>query len=112
MALINTTTKKDFTDKVLNSKKVVLVDFWAEWCPPCRAMAPTLHKLADELDDTIDVVKINIEESPENNQLAADYGIQSIPNMHVFKDGKVVDNIIGMTPESVLRPKLEKLATA
>lgn len=107
MALITTTTKQDFEDKVLKSEKTVLVDFWAAWCPPCRAMAPTLEKLAVELDEKVDVVKVNIEESADNNQLATNYGVQSIPNMPIFKKGKEIDRIIGMTPETQLKTRLE-----
>lgn len=109
MALYNTTTKQEFEDKVVKSDKVVLVDFWAAWCPPCRAMSPTLISLAKKLEDTTDVVKINIEESTDNNALAREHGVQSIPNMVVYKGGKQVDNIIGMVPESTLQ---ELLATA
>lgn len=106
MALYNTTTKQEFQDKVLNSDKVVLVDFWAEWCPPCRAMSPALISLADKLDDTTDVVKVNIEESADNNMLAGEHGVRSIPNMIVYKGGKPVDNIIGMVSEPTLRERL------
>ena len=108
MALYNTTTKQEFDDKVIDSKKVVLVDFWAEWCPPCRAMAPVLHATSEKMDEHVDIVKVNIEDGADNAQLAGDYHIQSIPNMHIFKDGKVVDHIIGMVPASVLEATLSK----
>lgn len=107
MALHNTLTRKDFEDKVLNSDKTVLVDFWAAWCAPCRAMAPTLEDIAKSMDDKIDVVKVNVEESPENNALAGQYGVQSIPNMQIFQKGKVVDQLIGVRPAGVLRQELE-----
>ncbi len=106
MALYSTTTRQEFEEKVLKSDKTVLVDFWAEWCPPCRAMAPILHDLGDELDKTVDIVKVNIEESVENQRLAQDYNISSIPNMPIFRAGKHVDTIIGMRPKSALREKL------
>lgn len=102
MALYNITTKQEFEDKVLKSDKIVLVDFWAQWCAPCHAMTPALMSLAKKLDGTTDVVKVNIEESADNNALAMEYEVQSIPNMALFKDGKVVDRIIGVVPESVL----------
>lgn len=106
MALYSTTTRQEFEEKVLKSDKTVLVDFWAEWCPPCRAMAPILHDLGEELDKTVDIVKVNIEESVENQRLAQDYNISSIPNMPIFRAGKHVDTIIGMRPKSALREKL------
>ncbi len=108
MALYDTTTKQEFEEKVLKSDKVVLVDFWAEWCPPCRAMAPTLHDLANKLDNNVDIVKVNIEQSADNAQLAGEYHVQSIPNMNIFKGGKVVDTVIGMVPAPVLEDTLKK----
>lgn len=102
MALYNTTTKQEFEEKVLNSDKVVLVDFWAEWCPPCRAMAPILHDVAEQLDKNVDIVKVDIEASNENSALAVEYKVSSIPNMHVFKGGEVVDHIVGMVPKMQL----------
>ncbi len=110
MALYNITTEQEFDEKVLKSSKVVLVDFWAEWCPPCRAMAPLLHDIADELDASVDIVKLNIETSVENSQLAAKYGVQSIPNMPIFKGGKEVERIIGMVPKAHLADMLEQIA--
>lgn len=110
MALYNITTKDEFEKRVLNSTKLVLVDFWANWCPPCRAMAPSLHDIASELDDVVDVVKIDIEDSLDNQMLAGDYGVQSIPNMPIFQNGKEVDRIIGLVSKSQLTEILTKLA--
>lgn len=110
MALYNTTTKQEFEDKVLKSDKVVLVDFWAEWCPPCRAMAPTLHAVGEKHDDTIDIVKVDIEATTDNAALAGEHDVRSIPNMVIFKGGKEVDRIIGMTPELALVDQLKKYA--
>lgn len=108
MALYNTLTKKDFKEKVLESDKLVLVDFWAKWCPPCRMMAPILEKVARDMDKDLDIVKVDVEESPENQMLGAEHGVQGIPNMQVFKDGKKVDELIGMRPEPVLIDELKK----
>ncbi|HRF28338.1 MAG TPA: thioredoxin [Candidatus Saccharibacteria bacterium] len=107
MALFNTLTKKEFDEKVLKSDKLVLVDFWAAWCAPCRMMAPALESIAKTMDSDIDVVKVNVEESPENNQLAAEYGVQGIPNMQLFKNGKVVDELIGLRPAPVLEQEVK-----
>ena len=100
MALYNITTKKEFEEKVIKSKKVVLVDFWAEWCPPCLAMAPVLHDVAKENDDLMDIVKIDIEDTDENRELANDYGVRSIPNMPLFLHGKEVERIVGLMSKS------------
>lgn len=108
MALYNIRTIKEFDEKVLKSKKVVLVDFWANWCPPCVAMAPTLHTVASTMDENVDIVKVNIEESPENAGLASQYQVMSIPNMNVFKDGKVVDTIVGLVPQRTLEDTLSR----
>lgn len=108
MSVINTTSKKEFEEKVLKNDKVVLVDFWAQWCPPCRAMAPVLEMAARNMEKDIDIVKVNIEESAENNQLAMEYGVQGIPNMKVFKGGKMVEEIIGMRPLPALETALKK----
>ena len=108
MSLLNTTTTTEFEEQVINSKKVVLVDFWAEWCPPCRAMAPTLQTLSEKMEKQIDIVKVNTEASADNSKIAGKYEVQSIPNLQIFKDGKVVDQIIGMVPEKVLEETLAK----
>ena len=108
MALYNTTTKQEFEDKVLKSDKVVLVDFWAEWCPPCRAMAPILHDVAKEMDEKVDIVKVNIEDGQDNALLAGKYEVRSIPNMLVFKKGNVVDSVVGMVPRLALEDVLKK----
>ena len=109
MALYSTTTSAEFEDKVLKSDKVVLVDFWATWCPPCRMMAPILEATAKKMDDVLDVVKVDIEASPDNAQLAGQYGVQGIPNMQVFKSGGVVKELVGARPQNVLEGELGEL---
>lgn len=106
MALYNTTTRDEFKQKVLDSNNVVLVDFWAQWCPPCRMMAPILEKVASDMKG-VDVVKVDVEASPDNNRLAAEHGVQGIPNMQVFKHGVVVEELVGMRPQSVLEQELK-----
>lgn len=108
MAIISIVTREEFEEKVLQSKKAVLVDFWAQWCPPCRAMAPILEMTDHHLDDKIDIVKIDIEASADNNQLASEYRVQGIPNMKIFKDSKMVEEIIGMRPQPALEGALKK----
>lgn len=112
MSVINTANKDEFTKYVNESDKVVLVDFWAEWCPPCRAMAPVLEHMARKYDDKLDVVKVDIEQSAENQQLAVDHGVQGIPNMVVYKDGKMVKNLVGMRPAPVLENELKAFLPA
>lgn len=112
MALLNTQTKKEFTDNVINNKKAVLVDFWAAWCMPCKMMAPILEKISTDMSDRLDVVKVNVEESADNRALAQEYEVQGIPNMQLFRDGKVIQTIIGAYPEPVLVDEIKKSLSA
>src|SRR5438309_4510684 len=91
----------DFDQEVLQSEKAVLVDFWAEWCGPCHAVAPILDKIAAEREEELKLVKVNIDEEQE---LAIRYGVQSIPTMILFKDGEPAAAAIGAQP----KPSLEK----
>jgi len=99
-------TSKNFEDEVLKSDIPVLVDFWAPWCQPCIMMAPALEAIAEEWEGKIKICKLNTE-LPENQQLAIQYQIQSIPNMKLFKDGKVVKEFIGLRPKEVFKQELE-----
>jgi thioredoxin 1 len=96
MAEISDVTDANFEGEVLQSKTPVLVDFWAEWCAPCRAIAPIVKEIADENGDQLKVVKMNIDESP---QTPGTYGIRSIPTVLVFKDGQVVSQLTGARPK-------------
>ncbi len=94
-------TEANFEQEVINNEKTVLVDFWAEWCGPCRAVSPILDQIAAENSDKLDIVKLNVDEHPA---LAAKYQITSIPAMKVFQKGEVVKTVIGAKP----KPALEK----
>ena len=102
---ILTLNKGNFETEIKNPGTPILVDFWAEWCGPCRMVAPVLEKLADELNGKIRIGKVNVD---DESSLAGRYGIQSIPTLLLFKDGKVVDQYIGATTRDVLVKMLQK----
>lgn len=108
MSIINTSTNDEFQKNVIKNDKIVLVDFWAQWCAPCRMMAPILENIAKKMDNDVAIVKVDVEASAENGALAQKYEVQGIPNMQVFKDGKVVDQLIGMRPQATLEDELTK----
>ncbi|MEA3414446.1 MAG: thioredoxin [Nanoarchaeota archaeon] len=99
-------THENFEEEVINSEIPVLVDFWAPWCAPCKMMAPVLDELAEELEGKIKIGKLDTEIS-EHQKFAILYQIQSIPNMKLFKNGKVVKDFIGFRPKENLKPDLE-----
>lgn len=90
-------TDTDFADKVLGADKPVIVDFWAEWCAPCRALGPIIESLADEYGDQVTVAKLDID---ANHEAAMRYGIRSIPTVMLFANGEVVDTFIGVRPKN------------
>jgi thioredoxin 1 len=92
-------TDSEFESEVLKSSKPVLVDFWAEWCPPCKALAPILEEIAEEMSSKVTIMKLDVD---ENQNAAAQYGIRSIPMMILFKDGKAIDTLLGKVPKATL----------
>jgi thioredoxin 1 len=100
-----TVTDASFESDVLQSGKPVLVDYWAEWCGPCRQVGPVLEEIATEYGDKIDIVKVNVDKNPQVVQI---YGIMNIPTLAVFKDGQVVKEIVGAKPKSALLAELEE----
>ena len=93
------TNDQNFKTDVLDSKQPVLVDFWAEWCGPCKAIAPSLEELSDEMANKLKIVKINIDENPSISQT---YSIRSIPALMIFKDGEKISEKMGALPKSAL----------
>lgn len=94
-----TVTGETFDKKVLRSEKPVLVDFWADWCPPCHRLAPVLEEFAAEQADELVVAKLNIDHDPE---LAERYGVESIPTLNLYRDGRLVHRFMGAAPKRVL----------
>lgn len=98
-------TDDNFEGEVLKSDKPVLIDFWAPWCGPCKAIGPIVEELAEQLKDSVKIMKLNVD---ENQKTAINYGVRSIPTLILFKDGKVLDTLIGLVAKERLESFVKK----
>ena len=96
---------KDFIQEVLESDTPVLVDFWADWCAPCKMVAPLLDELAKEYDGKVKFTKVDVDDNP---QTAMQYGIRSIPTLLVFKGGAPIDQVVGAVPKAAIKKRLDE----
>ena len=104
--MVSDITDQEFEQKIIKSKQTALVDMWAPWCVPCRMVAPVVDKLSQKYDGKCKFYKMNIDENPKTAQK---YRIMSIPAMLFFKNGEVVNTVVGAVPERVLAPKVEEI---
>jgi len=97
--------RDNFNEEVLNSPIPVLVDFWAEWCAPCLLIAPALSEISEEYQDKLKIAKLNVDEFPD---IAMQYQVRGIPNMKIFKAGKIADELVGAVPKQEIVKRLQK----
>jgi thioredoxin 1 len=103
--MVLTITSENFDDEVMNNDKPVLIDFWADWCGPCRMVAPVMEKLDENYSDQVVIGKINVDEETE---LAEQFRVMSIPTLYVIKDGEVVERLIGARPYAELESVIKR----
>ena len=101
-----TVTDANFEKEIIKSDIPVLVDFWAEWCMPCKMVTPILKEIAEEMEGKIKIAKLNVDNSPQS---AGQYGIRSIPSLLIFKSGSVVEQMIGALPKNTIQQKIDNV---
>ncbi len=106
---VNEVSDSSFEKDVLGSSKPVLVDFWAQWCTPCRMLAPTVEAVAEQFKETANVVKLNVDDNPSTAQR---YGIKGIPTLILFREGKEVERVVGATSKESITRMIDKYVTA
>ncbi len=102
---VGTATDANFEGEVLKSEKPVLIDFWAPWCGPCKAISPIVEELAGQLKDSVKTMKLNVD---DNQSIAVKYGVRSIPTLILFKEGKAVETLIGLVPKEKIEAMVKK----
>lgn len=107
MSSVGKVDKSSFEDSVLKSEKPILVDFWAEWCGPCKSLGPVLDEVASEMGEKAQVLKCNVD---ENGELAQEYGIRGIPTMIFFKNGEAAKTLVGVQTKDEIKKTLEELS--
>jgi thioredoxin 1 len=104
--MVQDITDSEFKQKVIENKGIVLVDFWAPWCGPCMLLSPVIEEVSEEFEDKASFYKLNVD---DNKATASEYNVMSIPTVIIFKEGKPVDQIVGISPKEVYKEKLNSL---